>query len=50
MKMISLFLGFSISVLLLSGCVSRTSTIERGVGEDVEQKKTVWIWQDEYRD
>ena len=35
--------------LLTSSCVSRTTSSEKGYGEDATEKKIIWIWQDEYR-
>jgi hypothetical protein len=35
----------SVASLLTSSCVSRTTTSEKGETE----KKTVWIWQDDYK-
>ncbi len=35
--------------LLSCACVSRTTTTEKGYGEDLEEKKIIWFWQDEFR-
>ena len=35
---------------LLSGCVTRTTTTEKGFGGDVTETKTIWIWQSEFYD
>ena len=44
---ISIVLLASVS-LLNTACVSRTTTSERGFGDDKTEKKIVWIWQKEY--
>ncbi len=35
--------------VLGSSCVSRTTTKKSGHGNDSSEKKTLWIWQEEYR-
>jgi hypothetical protein len=57
---ILLVLTLTFSPLLLSGCVSRTTTsepsisdLQKGIGHNtsdrITKKKIVWIWQEEYR-
>lgn len=49
MKLFNSVVLLAILSLLGSGCVSRTTTSEKGYGEDTTEKKILWIWQDEYR-
>jgi hypothetical protein len=37
------------AALLSIGCVSRTTTSEKGFGEDRTEKKLIWIWEKEFR-
>ena len=37
------------TALLSGGCVSRTTTSEKGFGESATEKKIVWIWEKEFR-
>ena len=49
MNMLNSIILLSVVTILSSACVSRTTTVEKGYGEDVTAKKIVWIWQDEFR-
>ena len=49
MNLLKPIILLSAVTVLSSACVSRTSTVEKGFGEDQTEKKIVWIWQDEYR-
>lgn len=49
MKYYLIFTLLAGASLLTSSCVSRTTSAEKGFGADSEEKKIVWIWQDEYR-
>jgi len=49
MNLLKPIILLSVVTVLSSACVSRTSTIEKGYGEDLTEKKIVWIWQDEFR-
>ena len=49
MKCFSAIVLLAAFSLLSSSCVSRTTTSQKGFGEDVTEKKIVWIWQKEYR-
>jgi hypothetical protein len=48
MKLVSPLLAM-VAIHLTFGCVSRTTTVEKGYGENVSQKEIIWIWQKEYR-
>lgn len=48
MKTASIILLLAIATLA-SACVSRTSTVEKGYGEDTTSTKLIWIWQKEFR-
>jgi hypothetical protein len=50
MKQFTPIILLAFIALLANGCVSRTTTSKRGYGTDFSEKKTVWIWQKEYRD
>lgn len=50
MKQLYPILLLAFIALLATGCVSRTTTSKRGYGNDFSEKKTVWIWQKEYRE
>ena len=50
MKRLYPILLLAFIALLVNGCVSRTTTSKRGYGNDFSEKKTVWIWQKEYRE
>jgi hypothetical protein len=49
MKLYQSILLLSVITGLSSACVSRTTTIEKGYGEDTEDTKLVWVWQEEFR-
>lgn len=48
MKTTAVILLLAIATLT-SSCVSRTSTVERGYGDDTTNTKLIWIWQKEFR-
>jgi hypothetical protein len=49
MKLIPSILLLSVITLLSSACVSRTTTTEKGYGDDTTNTKLVWVWQEEFR-
>ena len=49
MNLFQSILLFSVVVLLSSACVSRTTTTEKGYGEDTNEKKLIWVWQEDFR-
>ena len=49
MKLFQSILLFATIALLSCACVSRTTTTEKGYGDDVTDTKIVWIWQKEFR-
>ena len=49
MKLFQSMLLLSVITLLSSACVSRTTTTEKGYGDDTEDTKIVWVWQEEFR-
>lgn len=44
-----LFIAAAAVMLAAAGCVSRTTTTQRGFGEDVTEKRMIWIWEKEFR-
>lgn len=48
MKTTAVILLLAIAALT-PACVSRTSTVEKGYGDDVTSTKLIWIWQKEFR-
>jgi hypothetical protein len=49
MKLFNSIILLAAITLLNNACVSRTSTSEKVYGNAATEKKTIWIWQDEYR-
>ncbi|MEN8254783.1 MAG: hypothetical protein ABFR33_04865 [Verrucomicrobiota bacterium] len=53
MKTVRSIILMAIAAMLLSSCISRTTTTNAplGQGEDgkVTEKKLIWIWQKEFR-
>ena len=49
MKLFTSILLLATFLILNSGCVSRTTTTEKGYGDDKTDQEVIWFWQKDFR-